>query len=224
MRILVAEDEHRIANTIKRGLEQDSYAVDVVYDGNAAYDMTTTEEYDMMIFDIMMPGLDGIALCKKIRADRKHTPILLLTAKDQVRDKVLGLDAGADDYLAKPFAFEELLARIRALLRRTPTLPMTTLQVGDLTIDTGEYMAHRAGVGIALSKKEFTLLEYLMKHAGQVLSRDQIIAHVWDYDADILPNTVEVYIRNLRHKIDVPFTDQKALIQTVRGFGYKITN
>ncbi len=224
MRILVVEDEQRIARTIKKGLEQERYAVDLAFDGTHGYDLASTEEYDCIVLDIMLPHMDGITLIRSIRKDKVHTPVLLLTARGQTRDKVEGLDAGADDYLTKPFSFEELLARIRALTRRPKQTVGHLLKVADLTLDQSNYTATRRGRVIALSHKEFALLQYLMRSAGSVCSKDQIIQHVWDYDADILANTVEVYIRNLRNKIDLPFPDRKPLIQTVRGFGYKLTD
>ena len=222
MRILVVEDEHRIANTITKGLEQERFAVDVAYTGTDGFDLAVTEEYDVIILDLLLPGMDGIVICKKLRSQDIHTPILMLTAKSQIQDKVEGLDSGADDYLTKPFSFEELLARIRALTRRPKNVTMVTLTVNDLALDSKRYSVKRGDKEIQLSNKEFSLLEYLMKNAGVTLTKEQIIMHVWDYDADILPNTVEVYIRNLRNKIDRPFPKKKALIQTVRGFGYKI--
>jgi DNA-binding response OmpR family regulator len=222
MRILVVEDEHRIAQAIKRGLEQERYAVDVAFTGTEGYDLAVVEEYDVIILDLMLPGMDGVTICKQLRTDRVHTPILMLTAKGQTEDKVQGLNAGADDYLTKPFIFEELLARIRALTRRPKTTMTETLTIGDLTLNPQEFTVRRGTASITLSQKEFMLLEYLMRNAQKVVSKDQIIAHVWNYDADILPNTVEVYIRNLRTKIDLPFSSQPQLIHTVRGFGYKM--
>lgn len=222
MRILIVEDEHRIANTIKRGLEQERHAVDVAYDGDNGFDLASTEEYDILILDLMLPGMSGLRICKELRKNNNHTPILILTAKGQIQDKVEGLDSGADDYLTKPFSFEELLARIRALSRRPKSTLDSVLAVGDLKLDTRSYTVRRAEKKIQLSSKEFSLLEYLMRQGDTTLSKDQIISHVWDYDADILPNTVEVYIRNLRNKIDVPFKNKKPLIRTIRGFGYKI--
>lgn len=222
MRILVIEDEHRIANTIKKGLEQERYAVDVAYSGTDGYDLAAGEEYDCIILDLLLPGMDGITICKELRKNKIHTPILMLTAKGQTQDKVEGLDAGADDYLTKPFSFEELLARIRALIRRPKTSLNDVLIVEDLQLDTKHYEVKRSGKQIQLSSKEFSLLEYLMRNKNTVLTKDKIITHVWDYDADILPNTIEVYIRNLRNKIDVPFKNEKPLIHTVRGFGYKL--
>ncbi len=223
MRILVVEDEHKIAAAIKKGLEQEKYAVDVAFTGTDGYDLAVSEDYDVILLDLMLPGMDGIALCRALRTKNIHTPVLMLTAKGQTDDKIAGLDSGADDYLTKPFSFEELLARIRALARRPKSTLGSVLTVGNLNLDPKTYQVTRDGKLIPLSSKEFSLLEYLMRHPNQVLSKDQIIAHVWDYDADILPNTVEVYIKNLRNKIDTPFSKKyPARIHTVRGFGYKI--
>jgi len=222
MRILIIEDEHRIANSIKKGLEQENYAVDIAYDGNDGFDLAATEEYDVIILDLMLPGMDGTDICQNLRKNKVHTPILILTAKGQIQDKVKGLDNGADDYLTKPFSFEELLARIRALTRRPKTTLGEVLTVSDLIFNPKTFEVKRFGKLIKLSNKEFSLLEYLMRNKARILTKDQIIGHVWDYDADILPNTVEVYIRNLRNKIDLPFKKKKPLIITIRGFGYKI--
>lgn len=221
MRILVIEDEHKIARALKRALEQESYAVDVSYDGDDGYAMATTEPYDAMIVDRMLPGeYDGIGIVKAIRAQKIHTPVLFLTALGRTKDKTDGLDIGADDYLVKPFAIEELLARIRALLRRPSEQQQTILQAADLMLDAANFTVTRGDKPITLTTKEFGLLEYLMRNKGRILTKDTIIAHVWDYDADILPNTVEVYIKYLRNKIDKPFKNN--LIETVRGFGYRL--
>jgi len=222
MKILVVEDEHKIANSIKKGLEQELFAVDAAYDGTQGYDFAVSEDYDLIILDRLLPGIDGITICKKLRNQHIHTPILLLTAKGQVRDKVEGLNAGADDYLVKPFAFEELLARVRALLRRPKNTITSKLRVIDLTLNTQTYEVTRMNKPISLSQKEFMLLEYLMRHVNKVITKEQIINHVWDYDANILPNTIEVYIKRLRNKIDRPFENMKPLIHTIRGFGYMI--
>ncbi len=223
MRILVVEDEHKIANSIKKGLEQESYAVDVAFTGTEGYDLATTEEYDLVILDILLPGIDGITICKKIREQHHlHVPILMLTAKGQTADKVTGLNAGADDYITKPFAFEELLARIRALVRRPHQLVGTVLTFDDVRLNTISYDVERAGMHIQLSNKEFALLEYFLRHPNQTLTKEQIINHVWNYDADILPNTVEVYIGYLRNKIDKSFPTSPSLIHTIRGFGYTL--
>jgi DNA-binding response OmpR family regulator len=222
MRILVVEDEHRIANSIKKGLEQERYAVDVAYTGPDGYDLASTEDYDGIILDIMLPEMNGIEICQNLRKNKIHIPILMLTAKGQTDDKVKGLDAGADDYMTKPFSFDELLARIRALTRRQGTILNTILSVEDLSLDSKQYLVKRGDRVIKLSSKEFSLLEYLITNKNTIVTKDQIIGHVWDYDADILPNTVEVYIKNLRNKIDKPFVNSKQLINTVRGFGYRI--
>lgn len=223
MRILVVEDEHKIAGAIKRGLEQESYAVDVAYDGDEGLSSALTDEYDVIILDRMLPGLlDGADICKEVRAGGIRTPILMLTAKDKVADRVDGLNAGADDYLVKPFAFEELLARIRALLRRPQDTVGDVLKLDDLTLDTTKYEVKRQGRKIQLSQREYALLEYLLRNQNRILSKTNIINHVWDYDADILPNTLEVYIGYLRTKIERPFSGPE-LIHTVRGFGYKFS-
>jgi DNA-binding response OmpR family regulator len=222
MRILVVEDEHRIANSIKKGLEQERYAVDVAYTGNDGYDLASTEDYDLILLDIMLPEMNGIEICKELRKNKIHIPILMLTAKGQTEDKVAGLDAGADDYMTKPFSFDELLARVRALTRRKGTILNTNLSVENLVLDKKLFSVKRENKEIKLSSKEFSLLEYLISNKNTIVTKDQIITHVWDYDADILPNTIEVYIKNLRNKIDKPFNNKKPLINTVRGFGYKI--
>lgn len=221
MRMLVVEDDHKIANALKKGLEQERYAVDVMYDGQSGLDMALNEQYDLIILDRMLPILDGTTIAKELRKEKNHTPILLLTAKGQIHERVEGLDAGADDYLIKPFAFEELLARIRALTRRPKDTLTTVLSVSDLSLDPTTFVVERSGIAIQLSSKEFALLEYLMRHVNRTISKDQIIQHVWNYEADILPNTVEVFIGTLRKKIDKPFKNS-SLIHTVRGFGYMI--
>ncbi len=220
MKVLVVEDEHRIATYIKKGLELKSHVVDVAYDGEAGYDLATSEGYDVVILDRMLPKLNGVAIIKRLRAENNHVPILLLTAKTQVEDRVEGLEAGADDYLGKPFAFTELLARVRALGRRPKARTSTFIQIADLTIDTANFQVSRAKQPIPLSKKEFSLLEFLARHKGQVLNIDQITQQVWEYDSDVLPNTAQVYIGYLRKKIDQPFKSSP-LIKTIRGFGYQ---
>lgn len=221
MRILVVDDEVKLATAIKRALVINHYAVDMVHTGTDAYDMAIGEEYDCIILDVMLPGMDGLEVCKKIREEGKTTPILMLTAKGQVTDKVLGLDIGADDYLVKPFSFEELFARVRALVRRPKTQATNILTAGDLSLDPISYTVTRAGKKISLSSKEFSILEYLLRNKNSVVSRDELISHVWDYDADVLPNVVEVHINHLRSKIDLQ--GKKELIQTVRGKGYSIS-
>lgn len=222
MRILVVEDERRIAQAIKEGLEQESYAVDVEYNGEDGLNAGLAEEYDLIMLDVMMPIMNGYEVCRELRNDGIKTPILMLTAKDQDKDIVEGLDVGADDYLAKPFSFSVLLARIRALLRRpTASLPQQ-LVVGTLKLDPVRKGVERSGQTIGLSAKEFAILEYFMRNQDRVLSKNNIMAHVWNFDSDILPNNIEVFITYLRAKIDKPF-NEKPLIHTVRGFGYKIS-
>jgi len=218
MRILVVEDEHKIGNSIKRGFEQETWATDVAYDGEEGYDLATSEDYDVIVLDLMLPKMDGMEVCKKLREEGIHTPILMLTARGELADKVGGLNSGADDYLVKPFAFEELLARVKALARRPKETKNEELIAGDLSLNTNTYDVKKNGKSIELSRKEFALLEYLMRNAGRVVSKENIIAHVWDYESDILPNTVEVFIGYLRDKIG------KDVIKTMRGFGYKMEN
>jgi len=222
MRILIIEDDRKIARAIKKGLEQEAFAVDIAGDYDQGLDLAVTQDYDLLVLDRMLPGAaEGIDLCREVRGRGMDVPVLMLTAKDKVVDRVAGLNSGADDYLVKPFAFEELLARVKALLRRPQSSIGEVLSVSDLELNTVAMTAARAGVEIPLSRTEYALLEYMMRNENIVLTRDSIIAHVWDYDADVLPNTVEVYIGYLRSKIDKPFDGPK-LIHTVRGFGYTI--
>lgn len=218
MRILVVEDEHKIANSIKKGFEQETWATDVAYDGEEGYDLASSEDYDVIVLDLMLPKMDGMEICKKLRTEGNNVPILMLTARGEVSDKVEGLNTGADDYLVKPFAFEELLARVRALVRRPKEVQNTELNVGGISLNPTTFEVKRGSETVELSRKEFALLEYLMRNAGRVVSKDNIIAHVWDYEADILPNTVEVFVGYLRDKIG------SDVIKTVRGFGYKINS
>lgn len=221
MRVLVIEDEHKIARALKKALEQETYAVDVAYDGDEGFAMATTEPYDVAVIDRMLPGQhDGISIIKAMREAKIHTPVLLLTALGGVSDRTTGLDSGADDYLVKPFALEELLARVRALLRRPAEQHATILTAGDLSLNTVTFEVKRGDSAIQLTGKEFALLEFLMRNQNRPLPKSTIISHVWDYDADVLPNTVEVYIKYLRNKVDQPF--EKPLIHTIRGFGYKL--
>ncbi len=220
MRILVVEDDIKIASALKRGLERQSYAVDVFHTGDEGMSMAMTEPYDLMILDRMLPGIDGVSIVKKLRETSIQTPVLLLTARDRVLDRAEGLNAGADDYLVKPFAFIELIARVRALLRRPQDLSETTINKYGVTLDRDSFSAYRDGRTIELTAKEFALLEYLMNLEGRVATKEHIMQHVWDYDADILPNTVEVYIGYLRSKIDKAFPGLPKLIHTRRGFGY----
>ncbi len=224
MRILVVEDERKIAQAIKRGLELKGYAVDVVYDSDSGLAAAADPDYDVIVLDRMLPGsMDGVELCRRLRDEGGNTPVIMLTARGSIGDRVEGLNGGADDYLVKPFSFDELIARVRALLRRPPVQVGTQLKVGDLSLDTSNYEVRRGKEPIKLSHKEFSLLEYMMHHPGQVITKDMIISHVWDQDADILPNTIEVYIGYLRNKIDRPFPKLKPLLHTQRGFGYKLS-
>jgi two component transcriptional regulator, winged helix family len=220
VRILLIEDDIAISRLLKEGLEDESYAVDVARDGSEGYRTASADEYDVIILDIMLPEMDGYEVCRALRKDGNKTPILMLTARDAERDIVEGLNTGADDYLAKPFSFDVLLARIRALLRRPNEKLEEILQVGDLKLDPSLKKVTRASQEITLTAKEYGVLEYLMRNKGKVLSKEQIISHVWDFDADVLPNNVELFIMFLRRKIDKPFKSK--LIYTVSGFGYKL--
>lgn len=222
MRILVVEDDKKIANALKKGLAQQSFAVDVCFDGTEGLAYATEHSYDVIVLDRMLPGVDGIKIIDTLHSREITTPILMLTAKDSVLDRTSGLNAGADDYLVKPFAFVELLARIRALARRPYQSKPNILKYSDLKLDCNTFEVFRANSSISLSKKEFSLLEYLMKNSEKILTKEMIIENVWDFEADILPNTVEVYIGYLRKKIDKPFHKKSRLIHTLRGFGYRL--
>jgi DNA-binding response OmpR family regulator len=222
MRILVIEDDHKIAGAIKKGLEQETFSLDLAYDGGDGYDLASSEDYDAIILDLMLPGMDGLKICSKLRENKVHSPIIMLTAKSGIEDKVIGLNCGADDYLTKPFSFEELLARLRALLRRPKVEQPVTLKCKDLEMNPQNFEVRRSGKKIELSKKEFSLLEYMLRNKNKILTKEQMTSHVWDYDSDVMPNTVEQYIRYLRSKIDLPFKSLPQLIHTVRGFGYKL--
>jgi heavy metal response regulator len=220
MRILIIEDEGKIAAFLKRGLKEEGYAVDVASDGEQGYFLASTQECDLIILDLMLPGLDGLSLCRKLRAEGNEARILILTARDKVMDKVQGLNTGADDYLTKPFAFEELLARVRAQLRNKEAGSPTKLQVADLTMDLLTHKVLRAGREIELTAREFSLLEYLIRNVGIVVTRTMIAEHVWDVNFDTFTNVIDVYMSYLRDKIDRAFPVK--LIQTVRGRGYVI--
>lgn len=221
MHVLLVEDERRIAAYVKRGLEEQGYAVDLALTGTEALNWAIANPFDLIVLDIMLPGQDGLSVCRELRARGMRTPILMLTARDAVDDRVAGLDAGADDYLVKPFAISELLARLRALARRaTDAPPSPILQVGDLAFDPRSLRVTRCGQIIELAVKEYAVLECLMRAPGRVLSRTQIAEHVWSYAVFNQSNIVDVYIRNLRRKIDDPF--EQKLIQTIRGVGYRI--
>ncbi|MDB5161819.1 MAG: ykoG [Candidatus Saccharibacteria bacterium] len=220
MRVLVVEDTVRIADAIKVGLEQEGYAVDVEYDGEKGLLAGLHEPYDIIILDVMLPGMNGFSICKQLRENKVTAPVLMLTAKTQDRDIIEGLNVGADDYLAKPFSFDVLLARLRALLRRPTDFTADELSVEDLTMSVSSRTVTRSGVTIDLSRKEFAILEYLLRNKGMASSKEHIISHVWDFNADILPNTLEVFITYLRAKVDKPF--DHPLIHTIRGFGYRV--
>lgn len=221
MRILVVEDEVKIARAIQRGLELKGYAVDIVHDADTGLSYAVDDDYDVIILDRMLPGsFDGVSLAEQARKAGQKAPILMLTARGSVADKVSGLNSGADDYLVKPFSFQELVARIQALLRRPTIVSGPKLICDDLTLDPATYQVQRGNTPIALSQKEFALLDYFMRNAGRVVTKDMIINHVWNEDSLILPNTVEVYVGYLRAKIDRPFPKSKQLLQTKRGFGY----
>jgi len=220
MRILIVEDEKNIANNLKMGFLDENFAVDVVYDGNEAYDMAAVEEYDAIILDIMLPGLDGISICKKLRAEKVYTPIIMLTAKDSIDDRVKGLESGADDYVIKPFSFEELLARVKSLIRRTNTKD-PILKVDSLEMNPTTHIVMRSGREVLLTGKEYILLEYFMNHPDQILTRDQIINHVWDYSYDSFSNIVDVFIKRLREKVETPYPKERKIFKTVRGLGYR---
>ena len=223
MRLLVVEDEKRIAKAIKRALQLQNYAVDIVSDADNGLAAAIDPDYDLVILDRMLPGsMDGAELCRKVRLANVHTPILMLTARGEVDDKVEGLQAGADDYLVKPFSMKELIVRIQVLLRRPPISLGTTMKLEDLEVNIELFEVKRAKQDIALSAREFKLLAYLLYNQGQTLSKGKIISHVWDSDTLIMPNTVEVYIGYLRKKIDKAFPGKIPLIHTVRGFGYKL--
>ena len=216
--MLVVEDEPKMAALIKRGLSGEGHAVDVVSNGDDAIWSATEVDYDAIVLDLMIPGPDGFEVCRALRARERWTPVLMLTARDAVEDRVRGLDVGADDYLVKPFAFTELFARLRSITRREPSPRPTTLEVGTLLLDPATHEVTRAGTQIDLSPTEYSLLEYLMRNSGQVLSRTQILEHVWDFAYDGTSNVVDVYIRYLREKIDRPFSVHS--LSTVRGAGY----
>lgn len=220
MRILVVEDERRLCNIIKRGLLEEGYALDTAYDGEDGEYLAETNPYDLIILDIMLPKKDGIELCQELRLKRVNTPVLMLTAKDTVEDRVKGLDAGADDYLVKPFAFNELLARVRALLRREGLSKSPRLQVGELVMDTLTREVWRGQRKIELTTKEYVILEYFMRHPNMVITRTMLEEHAWDYEFDSISNLIDVYIRRLRCKIEE--RGQASLIQTVRGAGYRL--
>ena len=216
----MVEDEVKLAHAIKRALELQKYAVDAVNNGQEGLDLAIGEEFSLIILDVMLPEIDGIEICRRVREAGIHTPILMLTARGQITDKVTGLDVGADDYMVKPFSFEELFARIRALVRRPAQTNDPILSVKDLTLDPRTFVVKRGERAIELSAKEFSLLEYLLRNKNTVLNKDQIISHVWNYNSDVLPSTIEVHVKHLRDKIDGK--DDASFIHTIRGRGYTI--
>jgi DNA-binding response OmpR family regulator len=220
MRILVVEDEHKLAAALKRGLEEHGYAADVAYDGEDGAVLAEIEPYDLIVLDVMLPSLDGHAVCRRLRARRRNMPVLMLTARDGVDDRVAGLDAGADDYLVKPFAFRELLARVRALLRRDGLSRDPVLRIADLEVDTVAHEVRRAGKPVELTSKEYAILEYFARNPNHVLSRTQISEHVWDYDFVAMSNVVDVYVGYLRRKLEDD--REPRLLRTVRGAGYQL--
>ena len=222
MRILLVEDETKVSSFIARGLAAERYAVDVAADGPSGLDLANTYHYDLIMLDLMLPGMEGTEVLRRIRGKNSTVPVLILTAKDAVADKINNFEAGADDYLTKPFAFAELLVRIKALLRRGPVTRSSTVRVADLELDRLSQQVKRAGKRIDLTSKEYGLLEYLMSNAGRVLSRTMIIEHVWDQSFDGITNIVDVYVRHLREKIDDGH--ERKLIRTVRGVGYTISS
>ncbi len=218
MHVLLVEDEIKMARALRRGLEQEGHTVDQCHDGDDGLSKALEYDYDAVILDVMLPGTDGFSICRELRARERWAPVLLLTARDAVEDRIRGLDAGADDYLVKPFAFGELLARLRALVRRGPSERPAVLIVGDVILDPAAHTVTRAGSSVELSAREFGLLEFLMRHPGEVLSRGRILEQVWDYSFTGFSNVVDVYVSYLRRKLERPFG--RPLIRTVRGVGY----
>lgn len=222
MRILIIEDELKIAKSLKKTLETERFAVDIALDGEVGYEMGFGEEYDLIILDLGLPKMDGISIAEKLRKEKIKTPILMLTARDATKDKIIGLDKGGDDYLVKPFEFTELLARIRALIRRSKTPTDLVYKIDSLVVDPKSHIVKRSGKEIALSAKEYMLLEFLSQNKGSIISRQEIIDHAWDIDLDPFSKVVDVYIGYLRNKIDRAYPKEKPLIKTVKGMGYKL--
>ncbi len=222
MKILVVEDDQKIASNIKKGLELNNHTVDLSFNGETGLDMALSEDYDLIILDHMLPKLSGLEVCESLREKKSQTPILMLTARNEIDDRVTGLNAGADDYLGKPFDFAELLARVSALGRRPKQKLNHILNINSLNVNTDSFSVERKGRNIKLSKKEYTLLEFLLRNKEQIFSKEQLLEKLWSFESDVLPNTVQVYIGYLRKKIDEAFPKEKRLIHTIRGFGYTI--
>ena len=222
MRMLVVEDSPKMASLLRRGLTEEGYAVDVVSNGVDAVWLATEQSFDAIVLDVVLPDIDGFEVCRRLRRAGRWAPLVMLTARDDVSDRVRGLDAGADDYLTKPFAFEELFARVRSLVRRGPHERSPILEIGDLMLDPAEHSVRRGSEPVNLTPKEFALLQYLMRHPGEALTRPRLLEHVWDFAFDVDPNIVDVYVGYLRDKIDRPFG--RASIETVRGVGYRLRN
>lgn len=220
MRILLVEDNHRLIHALKMSLSEESYAVDMAYDGEEGQALAEVTPYDAIILDVMLPKKSGLEVCQALRNQQINIPVIMLTALDEVDDRVLGLDSGADDYLVKPFAVNELLARLRALLRRETSNKTNLLEVGDLRLDLATHFVERAGLAIELTAKEYSLLEYFMRHPNEVINREKIENHVWSYDFEGISNVVDVYLRRLRRQIDDPF--EIKLFETIRGAGYRL--
>lgn len=222
MRVLIIEDEKHLSNIVKKGLAEEGFAVDQAFDGEEGLYLAESESYDLIVLDLMLPKIEGIEVCRQLRSKKIKTPILMLTARTQTEEKVAGLEAGADDYLTKPFAFTELKARLQALLRRGHSTADPILKVADLEVDPSKHVVNRTGQSIALTPKEFAILEYLIRHKDEVVTRTQITEHVWDYNFDALSNVVDVFIASLRKKIN--HHSKKNLLYTIHGIGFKITD
>jgi DNA-binding response OmpR family regulator len=222
MRLLLIEDEKKVANVVARGLRAESFSVDVAHDGDAGWEMASAVDYDLIILDLMLPGINGTEVLRRLRRNKRSAAVLVLTARDATTDKVENFEAGADDYLTKPFAFAELLVRVKSLLRRPPVNPTHVLRIADLELDRLTQQVRRAGKRIELTSKEYALLEYMISHAGRVLTRTMIIEHVWDESFEGLTNIVDVYVRHLREKVDQDY--ERKLIRTVRYSGYCLSD
>ncbi|MDQ6795290.1 MAG: response regulator transcription factor [Chloroflexota bacterium] len=220
MRVLVVEDSPKMASLLRRGLTEEGYAVDVAANGVDGVWLATEESFDAILLDVVLPDIDGFEVCRRLRRAGRWAPLLMLTARDDVSDRVRGLDAGADDYLTKPFAFEELFARVRSLVRRGPHEQSPLLEIGDLVLDPAEHSVRRGSQPVNLTPKEFALLQYFMQHPGEALTRSRLLEHVWDFAFDGDPNIVDVYVGYLREKIDRPFG--RASLETIRGVGYRL--